>query len=507
VKQFWPALVAVSAVVTGGAAAGAVMGSGPADARAVPAATRAAPLAGSWGTARGVPDLAALNKGGNAYVNSLSCPSAGNCAAGGSYGGARAGAAHVQQAFVAVEREGRWGNAAVVPGLAALSKGGDRGPDAEVDAVSCASPGNCAAGGEYRDQHGHLQGFVVSERDGRWGTASGVPSLAVLNAGGQADVGSVSCPSAGNCAAGGEYQDRHGHQQGFTVSERDGRWGTAAEIPGLGTLNKGVGGSAAVYQISCASPGNCTAGGIYDATDDESQGFVASEQNGTWSKAIDPPGLGALNKGFGSVNSVSCFSPGNCAAVGSYSDFNGVPLGFALSQQNGTWHTAIEIPGLGALNKRNYADAGPVSCVRPGYCAAGGYYASANGNLQAFVAVDRNGTWGKATEIPGFGTLSHGFGGVGSISCASPGNCAAGGFYQGRHGNSDAFVAVQRNGTWGKAIEIPGLAALGTHQPIPGSIATGANTMSCAPAGPCTAAGNYLDRSGKSQGFIVSQTP
>ena len=38
-------------------------------------------------------------------------------------------------------------------------------------------------------------------------------------------------------------------------------WGRAVEVPGLGSLNKG--GNAGVNSVSCASPGNCTAGGSY----------------------------------------------------------------------------------------------------------------------------------------------------------------------------------------------------------------------------------------------------
>ena len=51
-----------------------------------------------------------------------------------------------------------------MPGLGALNKG-----DAGVSSVSCASACNCAAGGFYTDQAGSSQGFVASERDGRWG--------------------------------------------------------------------------------------------------------------------------------------------------------------------------------------------------------------------------------------------------------------------------------------------------------------------------------------------------
>jgi len=76
---------------------------------------------------------------------------------------------------------------------------------------------------------------VVSERHGRWGTAIEVPGLGAMNKG-LAQVWSVSCASAGNCAAGGYYQGRGGNLgQGFVVSERHGRWGRAIEVPGLRT--------------------------------------------------------------------------------------------------------------------------------------------------------------------------------------------------------------------------------------------------------------------------------
>ena len=92
----------------------------------------------------------------------------------------------------------------------------------------------------------------------------------------------MSCASAGNCAAGGSYLGGSGHQQGFVVSEENGRWGQAIEVPGLGALNKG--GTAEVNSVSCASPGNCAAGGSYRSPQ-TTQGFVVSEQNGVWGRA------------------------------------------------------------------------------------------------------------------------------------------------------------------------------------------------------------------------------
>jgi hypothetical protein len=75
--------------------------------------------------------------------------------------------------------------------------------------------------------------------------------------GGQAYVNSVSCGSAGNCAAGGYYLDRNRHPQGFVASETNGRWGRAIEVLGLGALNTGAGAyeGAEVASVSCGSEG------------------------------------------------------------------------------------------------------------------------------------------------------------------------------------------------------------------------------------------------------------
>jgi hypothetical protein len=85
---------------------------------------------------------------------------------------------------------------------AALNKGGDAyGREAYLESVSCGAAGNCAAGGLYTDSRCHYQGFVVSEKNGRWGRAIEVPGLRALNTNGDAGVFSVSCASPGNCAA------------------------------------------------------------------------------------------------------------------------------------------------------------------------------------------------------------------------------------------------------------------------------------------------------------------
>ena len=85
--------------------------------------------------------------------------------------------------------------------------------------MSCASAGNCSAGGHYTDGSGHQQAFVVGETNGTWGTAKEVPGTAALNQGGNAVVDQVSCASAGHCSAAGTYRTSSGFDEAFVVNE------------------------------------------------------------------------------------------------------------------------------------------------------------------------------------------------------------------------------------------------------------------------------------------------
>src|SRR5215467_14367468 len=182
-----------------------------------------------------------------------------------------------------------WGTAEEVPGTAALNRGGDAG----IVSVSCGSPGNCSAGGDYRDSSGHGQVFVASQVNGTWRTAIEVPGTAALNQGGDAFITSVSCASPGNCSAVGDYRDSSGRQQAFVVGQVNGTWHAAIEVPGTAALNQG--GNAFTASVSCASAGNCSAGGSYRDSSGDFQAFAASQTSGTWHAAIEVPGTAALN--------------------------------------------------------------------------------------------------------------------------------------------------------------------------------------------------------------------
>jgi hypothetical protein len=457
-----------------------------------------APAVGGWGTAEEVPGTASLNLGGSAQATSVSCASAGNCSAGGGY----TDKSSDEQAFVVSEVNGAWKNAEEVPGTASLSANGG----AIVNSVSCASAGNCSAVGNYVDNSGG-QVFVVSEVNGAWKNAEEIPGSATLNVGGNAWATSVSCASAGNCSAGGEYGDTSGNVQAFVVSEVNGTWKTAEEAPGTATLN--VGGNAWITSVSCASAGSCSAGGYYTGKSGKEQAFVVSQVRGSWGKAEEVPGTATLNVGdTAMVNSVSCALAGNCTAGGYYTDCD-CQFGsqaFVVSEVNGVWKDATAIPGAASLNAGDSADVSSVSCPTAGNCSAGGDYVDASGHRQAFVVSEVNGAWKKAEEIPGSAGLNAGGNAyVTSVSCPTAGNCSAAGSYaSGYNSGTDeyiaqAFVVSQAGGSWGKAEEVPGTASLNARGNA------GITSVSCASAGNCSAGGEYTDSSGHTQAFVVDE--
>jgi hypothetical protein len=288
------------------------------------------------------------------------------------------------------EVNGAWDDAIEVPGTAALNTGGL----AQVGQVSCASAGDCAAGGWYSDSSGASHAFVADEVNGTWDDAIEVPGTAALDAGGSAQITSVSCPSAGVCAAVGGYfsaSGSFGTFQTFAADEVNGTWRDAIEVPGTAALN--AGGSDLLVSVSCPSAGNCSAGGGYTDSSAHSQTFVVSEVNGTWANAIEVP-LTANTAGLSTgVTAVSCPSSGNCAAVGDYSasSASGASrLAFVVSQVNGTWGEAIQVPGTPAASISSFAEINSVSCPPAGGCAAGGAdHDPSSGGNQAFV-VNQN---------------------------------------------------------------------------------------------------------------------
>ena len=424
-----------------------------------------------------VPGLVALNSNGDAVVDHVSCPSTGNCSAAGYFDDVDDG----YGSYVVTQVDGVWGDALPIPGLAALNVEGN----SEVGGLSCTSAGTCSAGGYYEDASFANQGFVVSQVDGVWGTATPVPGLEALNTDGDAEVRALSCGAPGECVAVGDFDDLVDGDQAFGATQADGVWGTATEVPGLAVLN--VGGQAGLEVVACTSAGNCVAAGGYSDGAFNRHGFVVSMVDGVWGTAAEVPGLSALDtEGRASIDSLSCSATGSCSIGGYYGDVDG-DQGFVVSQVDGVWGSAIAVPGLKSLNVDGDAGVDSVSCSSPGYCSAVGYYGDAAGDDQGFVVSQVGGVWGTATVVPGLEALNtDGDAEVESVECISPGNCVAGGYYDVVDVGWFPFSTVQTEGTWGDAMRIPGTPTLAGD-----TNDAELHSISCTSDGTCVGGGYY----------------
>src|SRR5207245_931441 len=132
-------------------------------------------------------------------------------------------------------------------------------PAVTLHSVSCPSAGNCSAVGHYHDGAGHEQGVLLSESAGAW--AAGVEATPPAGAATDPVVNlvSVSCASAGNCSAVGSYHDGANHFQGLLLTESAGTWaaGLAPPLPAGAATDPGV----TLGSVSCPSAGNCSAVG------------------------------------------------------------------------------------------------------------------------------------------------------------------------------------------------------------------------------------------------------
>lgn len=370
----------------------------------------------SWRPAEEVPGLASLNEGNPAIVTALSCASPGNCGAAGFYSVDMYWSS--SQAFVVSETNGVWGTAKTLPGITALNVGGGGG----IGSISCARAGDCTVGGYYVNSADGEDAFVATETKGTWGTARPVAGATPLFL--YSDIYSISCTLPGDCAAVGGNG-----AESLVITETNGAWSAAHELSGVPYP--------LVTSVSCTSPGNCSAGGTYQASvtpyGATTQAFVATETKGAWGPAVPVPGSVALNVGDdATVTSISCAAPGDCSAGGLYSVSGDLPgqnayeQPFLVEEKGGAWGSAQPVPSVIAANTGVMAQISSISCTAPGQCGAGGFYTTGrypNTRQQGFVVDESGGDWGAATAVgyPGLNAA------VTSVSCSSLTACGAGG--------------------------------------------------------------------------------
>ncbi len=384
-------------------------------------------------------------------VIAISCASAGNCTMVGSYMDGSGG----QQGLLAIQSAGVWGTATE----AILPTNAGRDPAVKLAGVSCGSAGNCTAIGSYIDSTGHTQGLGLTETSGTWARGIELihPAFVNVAADPRISLTAVSCATAGSCSVVGTYVDNNGHPEGMLLTQINGAWGTSPARDAEATLPDDAAAEPAVSltSVSCGAIADCVAVGNYTDSSGHQQGLEIPETNTTWGTglaALLPAGAAA--DPAVSLSSVSCISAGECAAVGNYNDTSNHTLGLLLSESAGTW-----MPGLTATLPADAASSPAVSltsvtCPSAGNCDAVGYYNDTAGDLQGLMVTESSGSWasGVAPTIPADAGASV-FVQLLSVSCADAGDCVAVGNYL-----DDSFVAhplllSQSGGSWSQGVE------------------------------------------------------
>jgi hypothetical protein len=418
-------------------------------------------------------------------------------------------AASLPLATVATASSPAFGPAQIVAGNLKI------GTWSTVESVSCVSAGNCAASGYYDDVHNDDQSFVATETNGLWHPAQELAGA--LNVGSESRAESISCSSPGNCGVSGYYQDAAGFYQGYVASEVDSVWGDPVPV---GVISN-TGGDGDIYRISCPSDGNCAGVGWVETgakNSDQYESIVINEVNGVWALPIEVATV-LDTEGYGYMQSVSCPSAGNCTAAGVFTNYNGYQS-FVIPEVNGVWGSPLPI--VMGLNTGGSSYPGQISCTSTSNCTVVGQINqdSTDAN-QAYAVNEVNGLWGTGHLLAD--TLNIGQDAEATtVSCSSPGNCTAGGYYNDeiivpglRHPHSStrlsahsiaprgapehyqAFVATETNGVWANAFEVGGSLNTGLDASI--------NTLSCVDAANCVAGGYFLDGSHNDQALAVTE--
>jgi putative hemolysin len=317
----------------------------------------------------------------------------------------------------------------------------------ELTGVSCPASGICMAVGYYvAKATGEQQTLGERWANGAWAVEP-TPSPGDT---GIEQLTSVSCLSPTDCTAAGVYSSATAYENTL-IEHWDGTsWTVVASPNPAGTT------TAELDAVSCASATSCTATGLYDGGSGHQTHVLplAEHWDGTsWTIQHVPLPAGSTSANLSS--GVSCPTPTRCIAVS---------LGLLAEQWNGTRWTVLATPTPGQADRPAFRG---VSCSSAKNCTAVGGYLNASNVDEPLVERWNGAAWTIQTDAAPANTTLDG------VSCTSGTSCTAVG------DDVTGVVAEHWDGTsW-------------TIQPMPARRAGSLSSASCRSATVCTAVGSY----------------
>ena len=255
-------------------------------------------------------------------------------------------------------------------------------------ATTCMAIGN--AWGEYdgqggEDQPGDWQALIYILNDGSW-QLQGPPPLPA-NYQDNLTVSSVSCPDVNDCVVVGSYgyYGTYNTSLGLILTDSSGVWSAEeAPLPSNADDVPARSGMQVLDAVDCVDAGDCVAGGSYEDTTGNVDPFFDTLQAGTWtaSEAPVPANAEVPSQGGDSVTGISCPAEDACVADGSYwiNYLAGDESGMLYAQSSSGWTVApaplpnnANAPFMTARrHKTSKSSLQGLSCVSTTFCRAVG---------------------------------------------------------------------------------------------------------------------------------------
>lgn len=377
-------------------------------------------------------------------------------------------------------------------------------PNALADSVSCSSPSVCTAAGDFQDTIGITHAETFSFSSGTWKAAqqlapSSAPDYTF------SDLNDVSCVSAGNCVAVGEFRVSTIQTEGYYAVETGGVWARGVVLPVPADADADPA-ETSFASVSCLPGGTCQLLGLYALTPtalaSPIHAVVDTYQFGSGLEG-SPVEVSQRSGQVGiDLNSISCTAEGAggpyCVAVGSQVGQTTESATYDV-EADGVWGNPQLLSNpRGSSQPSEFLSS--VSCVSTGDCVAAGNFLNNQGEGFAETYTQQGGVWGRASDIGvPFGS-SDPF--VDDISCESVDDCTLVGAISDDFGGLHAASAQMTGGQWGQLakIDVPS-GAIPDDELLGVSCVTGPST--------CTAVGYYnIDTpTGDTQSMGATWTP
>lgn len=386
-------------------------------------------------TAVQAPDSTRVVRSAGLYA--IACTAAGWCTAGGDY---QAAGRRIEP-MAATQSRGRWSRGVPL----ALPLGAAAQPYAQVNGVACRSAGNCVAAGDYEyGKSKSLQAFIATEYRGKWARAFTPRLPPGASAPASAQLEAVTCARDGFCAAVGSYQDSSGNAQTMVLAKpAGGAWRQATEI--ASPANAAANPDAFMTGISCSAPGTCAVVGNYSLSPSRFAAMGAVESRGTWHRATEIAApRGAIASTFTAIASISCLATGPCLGVGQYAVSATQSRAMAVTESKGRFGPAVAItavPPDASQHPSSYLQG--VSCRASGICFAVGGGRNRAGRSVAMYLVRSDGRWQAAFLAAPDGATAgpRQLSALQAVSCTGRARCSAVGYYHDRLGTARAEAA------------------------------------------------------------------